>query len=342
VGGPFPRGRTNAHDATNVAHHLRRDGTRLVRPHGQHALELGRIGPDRVVALAHRGEILDHGVGHRDLEVAIATGGELALDRLRRGVAGDGGNLDQVGDSRLVLAPHDLGAGVGDRAPELAPHHIGVVQDEHGALLGAARGGHLAVGLLKVAHPRPHHGHAQDRGHEHLAETAVETLGDVPHQLDVLALVLSHRHLLGPVGEHVGRLQHRVEEQAGGRQLALAEGLVAELVHAVELAHRGHRREQPAQLGVLLDVALAEEDAAVGVEAGRDQDRGRVVDALAQLGRVVGHRDGVQVHDAVDRRVAALLSRDVLRDGADVVAKVLCARGLNPREDAHVARAAGG
>ena len=63
---------------------------------------------------------------------------------------------------------------------------------------------------------------------------------------------------------------------------------------------------------MLLDVALAEEDAALGVEAGGEQDRGGVVDALAQLGRVVvdGHR--VQVDDAVDRRVAALLAGDVL------------------------------
>ena len=40
------------------------------------------------------------------------------------------------------------------------------------------------------------------------------------------------RHLVGAVGEHVGRLEHRVEEQPRGDQLALGDRLVAELVHA--------------------------------------------------------------------------------------------------------------
>ena len=76
-------------------------------------------------------------------------------------------------------------------------------------------------------------------------------------------------------------------------------------------------------------VGLAEEDAALGVEPGGEQDRGRVVDALAQLGRVVGDRDRVQVDDAEDRRVAAVLALDVLADRADVVAEVLAAGRLD-------------
>ena len=44
-------------------------------------------------------------------------------------------------------------------------------------------------------------------GHDQrLAEAGVEALGDVAHQLDVLALVLADRHLVGAVGEHVGGL----------------------------------------------------------------------------------------------------------------------------------------
>ena len=129
----------------------------------------------------------------------------------------------------------------------------------------------------------------------------------------------------GAVGEHVGRLEHRVEEQPGRDELALLRGLVAELVHAVQLAERGDRAQQPAQLGVLLHVALAEQHAALGVQAGGDEDRGGVVDALAQLARVVGDRDRVQVDDAVDRGVAAVLALDVLPDGPDVVARGACA-----------------
>jgi hypothetical protein len=43
----------------------------------------------------------------------------------------------------------------------------------------------------------------------------------------------------------------------------------------------------------------------------------------------------VQVHDAVDRRIAAVLALDVLADRADVIAQVLAAGGLDAGEDAH-------
>ena len=166
-----------------------------------------------------------------------------------------------------------------------------------------------------------------------LAEALVEAAGDLAHQLDVLALVVADRHLGRLVGEHVGGHQHRVEEERRRDQLALLRRLVLELGHAVEVAVGGDRGEQPGQLGVLAHVGLAEEDAALGVEAGGEQDRGRVVEPLAQLGRVVGDRDRVQVDDAEDRRLAAVLALDVLADRADVVAEVLAAGGLDAGED---------
>jgi hypothetical protein len=43
----------------------------------------------------------------------------------------------------------------------------------------------------------------------------------------------------------------------------------------------------------------------------------------------------VQVHDAVDGRIGAVLALDVLRDGAEVVAQVLAPGGLDAAEDAH-------
>ena len=45
------------------------------------------------------------------------------------------------------------------------------------------------------------------------AEARVEAPRHVAHQLQVLALVLADRHLVGAVGEHVGGLQDRIEEQ---------------------------------------------------------------------------------------------------------------------------------
>ena len=143
---------------------------------------------------------------------------------------------------------------VGDARAHLLRDHIGLVQHQHGALRSATRGGHLAIGRLEIHDPRPHLGDARLGHHQCLPEAVVEALGRIAHQLDVLALVLAHRDLMSAIGQDVGGLEHRVEEQPGRDEVALGAGLLLELGHAVELAEGGHRRQQPAQLGVLLDV----------------------------------------------------------------------------------------
>ena len=89
---------------------------------------------------------------------------------------------------------------------------------------------------------------------------------------------------------------------------------------------------------MLADVALAEEHAAIGIEPGGEQRRGRVVDPLAQLRGVVGDGDRMQVDDAVDRvlpgpGVELVLPDHVLANRADVVAEVLAPGRLDAAED---------
>ncbi len=125
----------------------------------------------------------------------------------------------------------------------------------------------LRGGVLQVHDSRADLGDAVLGHHQHLlaaGEARVEAARHVAHQLQVLALVLADGHLAGAVGEHVGGLQHRVEEQPGRDQLALGHGLVAELVHALQAAKLGDRAQQPAQLGVLVHVPLTKQDAARG------------------------------------------------------------------------------
>src|SRR5437660_133371 len=102
----------------------------------------------------------------------------------------------------------------------------------------------------------------------------------------------------------------------------LSGAFVLGLVHGVEVAVGRDRREEPAQLGVLLQVPLAKERATLGVEARRQEDRGRVVHVGPELVGLIRHGDRVQVDDAVDR-VGSGLSLHVLADRPDVVAEVL-------------------
>ena len=91
------------------------------------------------------------------------------------------------------------------------------------------------------------------------AVAGVEPGGQVPAQLEVLALVLPDRHLVGLVEQDVGGHQHRVGEQPDvGALRAHLGGLVLELGHPLGLPEPGQAAEDPAQLGVLGHVGLQE------------------------------------------------------------------------------------
>ena len=89
----------------------------------------------------------------------------------------------------------------------------------------------------------------------------------------MLALILADRDLVGAVGEHVCGLEHRVEEQAGRRR-ARAGPPTSSLNWVIRFSSPNDVTLESSQQssGVLLDVALAEEDAAFGV-AGQPPSR---------------------------------------------------------------------
>jgi hypothetical protein len=68
-------------------------------------------------------------------------------------------------------------------------------------------------------------------------------------------------------------------------------------------------------------MALHEEGAALGVEAGREQLGRGEAGVRTQLCRVLRNGDRMQVHDHVEG-VVGLLQGDVLADGAEVVPEV--------------------
>ena len=167
---------------------------------------------------------------------------------------------------------------------------------------------------------------------ERLAEAVVEPDRRIAGDLDVLALVVADRHLVGVVEQDVGRLQRRVREQPGGDELTLAlGGLVLELRHPRQLAVRQRALHHPGQLGVLGDVALHEHRGDVGVEPDREQHRRQLDRGLADDAGLLDHGQRVQVDDPVEDLVL-VLPVDPVAQRTQVVAEMDVTGGLDARE----------
>ena len=120
----------------------------------------------------------------------------------------------------------------------------------------------------------------------------------------MLLLVLADRHVGRAIDQNVGGHQARIGVKADRCVLAVLAGLLLELRHAVEPAHAGDAIEHPGELGVLGDLALVEDDVLLRIDAAGDESRGHLARRARQFGRVLPHRDRVQIDDAIDAVVA--------------------------------------
>jgi hypothetical protein len=150
----------------------------------------------------------------------------------------------------------------------------------------------------------------------------VEPLREVAGQLEVLALVLTDRHVVRAVEQDVGGLQDRVGEQADARgPLPLLGRLVLELRHPSGLAEAGQALQHPRQLRVLGHLALHEDRAARRVDAHRQQLRRGTQRPLAQDLGVLLDGDRVLVGDEEEGLVVPLQVHP-LAQSAEVVPEV--------------------
>ncbi len=166
---------------------------------------------------------------------------------------------------------------------------------------------HLARAVAQAHHARRS---AQDQRldarEEIHAVIVVELLADVVGQLQVLALVVAHRHAGGTVGGDVGRHQVRIHVQPGRRRLAILPRLVLELRHPVQPAEARDAVEDPAQADMGVHRGLREQGAARRIYAAGQQRGGHLQRLGAQLCRVLEGGDRVQVHHAEQALVGVL------------------------------------
>ena len=169
-------------------------------PLGEEGLGGAGVGVQLAVAGLDGAQQLDDGLGGVGLERAVLACSPRPPPRASRPVAAAriDSRLDTPGRFSRVVA--DLGAGVGDRPLDLLLDDRRVVEQEDGALGRVARTStSCRSGLCRSMTRAPA---LRDGGlghHEGLAVAAVEALGDVAGELEVLALVVAHRDPVGVV-----------------------------------------------------------------------------------------------------------------------------------------------
>ena len=264
-----------------------------------------------------RRQLLDREVGQTALELGEAGIGVEGLDLAARALGQGREDRQQVRGLRPLLrvVRHAQDA-VRLRPPDLERDRVGVVDQADPRLFGRVRLGHLLGAVAQRHDPR---GLAQDHRlgqREQLdLEAAVERARDVARQLQMLLLVLAHRHMGRPVGQDVGRHQDRVGVEADRGVLAILPGLLLELGHAVEPAQRAHAAQHPGQLRMRRHAALREQDRTLGIDASREQGRCRLAGVGPHLrGRVQGGQR-VLVDQAIDAVILRLQPHPVT-DGA--------------------------
>ena len=133
------------------------------------------------------------------------------------------------------------------------------------------------------------------------------------------------------IQQNIRRHEGRIGEEAAVYIVGVLCAFVFELGHAAQLAEHGVAVEDPAQLRVLMHVALEEEHVLLRIKSAGDILRELGGGAAAQIGRILAHGERVQVGHEIEAVKLVRKSSPVLY-GAEVVAKVQVAGGLDARK----------
>ena len=148
----------------------------------------------------------------------------------------------------------------------------------------------------------------------------VELLGDVVRKLQMLPLIVPHRHQSGMIGMNIRRHQVRIHVQTRRNRLPILARLVLELGHPVEPAERREAAEHPGQLGMGRDRGLMKQNMPVRIDARRQQNRRHHPCLLPQLSRVLKIGDRMLINDAINA-VAVLLQLHPVARSPEIVAE---------------------
>ena len=150
----------------------------------------------------------------------------------------------------------------------------------------------------------------------------------------MLLLVFADRYMGRAVEQDIGRLEGRIGIEAEGSLLPVLAGLFLELGHPVHPAEPDDAIENPGELGVGGHGRLMEYDRNLGIDARGHQGGGHLARLVGQQGRLLPHRDRVQIDHAIDAVKALVLEPRPIAYRAEIVAQRDAAGGLDSGKNA--------
>ena len=141
-----------------------------------------------------------------------------------------------------------------------------------------------------------------------VAETMVESNGNIASDFYMLTLIIANRNLFSVVEKNVCSLQCGIREETSGYKVRLTlSGFVFELSHATEFPERNCALHNPSQLGVLVNMALHKNSCHFRIKTYRKEHGGQFDGLLSQNIWSVSHRESVEVDDSVEN-IAIMLT----------------------------------
>ena len=239
---------------------------------------------------------------HR-LKLAITATYEFIFNFFKGLTGHSGVNGHQIGHTGLIfliIAHAVLRIRVGDGTLELLHHHFRRIHQQYTAGVLILRFGHFGGGVGQAHNTGANLGNKGFGNLEHVAVDAVKAASDHMGQFHVLLLIFAHRHQVGLIQQNITGHQAGIGKQTCIDIICVLGGLVLKLGHARQFAKHRVAIQHPAQLRMLMHMALDEQGVLLGIQTTGNVLRQLLQGSTAQIRRILAHGNGMQVSHKVE------------------------------------------
>ena len=144
----------------------------------------------------------------------------------------------------------------------------------------------------------------------------------------MLLLIVAHRHKIRLIQQNIRRHQCRIGKQTAVNVFRVLGGFVLKLGHSAQLTEHGIAIQNPAQLRMLMYMALDKQGILLGIQSAGNILRKLLQSPATQVRRCLPHGDGMHICHKVKAFIGIRPGTPVF-DSAQIVAQMQIAAGLD-------------